>query len=311
MKAPFCPSKKPRQMTVGSLTGAMRSILLSTSLIALLGCASAQTDGASLGSQSDTDAPPVALASEDASTLTLIFEDEFDTGSMPDPEKWAFDTHANAGGWYNEELQYYGPDNATLEDGALIITARKGAPDEADDYGGQSWSSARLHTKDLFSFTYGRAEARIKVPCGRGLWPAFWMLPEGELGWPEGGEIDIMEYVGHQPDQFYATVHTGAFNHRAGTQVGASRTVQPACGVWHTHRLDWEEDGLTISLNGTPYFTFENDGRGAASWPFDGPFHLLLNMAIGGSWGGAEGVDETAFPARMEVDYVRVWQAPE
>lgn len=289
----------------------MRNLLTLTTLTFLMGCASAQTDGPSLGSEAGADAPPVALFFEDAASLNLIFEDEFEAGTAPDPEKWAFDQHANARGWYNEELQYYGPDNASVEDGALVITARQGAPEDAADYGGQSWSSARLHTKGLFAFTYGRAEARIKVPCGRGLWPAFWMLPEADLGWPEGGEIDIMEYVGHQPDRFFATVHTDAFNHSDGTQVGASRTLNPACGVWQTHRLDWQEDGLTVSLNGTPYFTFLNDGRGSASWPFDGPFHLLLNVAVGGSWGGAEGLDERAFPARMEVDYVRVWQAEE
>ena len=244
----------------------------------------------------------------DAAPLTLVFADEFDDGSEPDPSRWAHDRHANATGWYNEEWQYYGPDNARVEDGSLRITARRGAPRNAPDYGGQAYSSARLHTKGRFAFRYGRAEARIRVPCGRGLWPAFWMLPEEGGDWPRSGEIDIMEYVGHDPHRFHATVHTAAFNHVAGTAVGESRTVRPACGAWHVHRLDWGPDALTVSLDGTPYFTFRNDGRGPDSWPFDREFHLLLNVAIGGTWGGEDGVDEAVFPAEMAVDYVRVWQ---
>ena len=194
--------------------------------------------------------------------------------------------------------------------GVLQIIARKDALADAPDYGGQTYSSARLHTKDLFGVRYGRVEARIKAPCGRGLWPAFWMLPEGDHGWPQGGEIDIMEYVGFQPQAFHATVHPGAFNHMDGTEVGEKIQVETACGEWHTHRLDWNSNALTVSLNNTPYFTVENDGKGAASWPFDKPFHLLLNVAIGGTWGGQQGVDDSVFPAVMEGDYVRVWLAP-
>ena len=241
--------------------------------------------------------------------LTLIFEDDFQDGTAPDSRKWAFDMHRNRDGWYNEELQYYGPDNAEIAQGSLRIFARQGAPTEAADYGGQDWSSARLHTKGLFGFQYGRAEARIKVPCGRGLWPAFWMLPEGDHGWPDGGEIDIMEYVGFQPTTFHATIHTRDFNHRDGTQRGETVDTDPACGTWHVHRLDWNAENLTVSLNDTPYFTFTNTGAGEGAWPFDKDFHLLLNVAIGGTWGGQEGIDEAAFPAVMEVDYVRVWQA--
>ena len=241
--------------------------------------------------------------------MTLVFADDFDRPGAPDPERWAFDTHRNAQGWYNEELQYYGPDNARVADGSLRITARRGAPAGASDYGGQLYSSARLHTKGRFAFRYGRAEARIKVPCGRGLWPAFWMLPEGEHGWPEGGEIDIMEFVGHQPRTFHATIHTAASNHLDGTETGDTVRVRDACDAWHTHRLDWTADRITVSLDGEPYFTFANPRAGDDFWPFDKDFHLLLNMAVGGTWGGREGVDPNAFPAVMEVDYVRVWQA--
>ena len=244
----------------------------------------------------------------DPADLRLVFSSEFN-GEALDSLQWGFDTHRNALGWYNEERQYYGPDNAEVRNGTLRITARADAPRDAADYGGQLYSSARLHTKERFAFRYGRAEARIKLPCGRGLWPAFWMLPEGDPRWPEGGEIDIMEWVGHQPDIFHATVHTASSNHMAGTENGAKRRVPDACGAWHTHRLDWSADRITVSVDGQPYFTYRNPETGEADWPFDREFHLLLNMAVGGSWGGREGVDPDAFPATMEVDYVRVWQA--
>ena len=245
--------------------------------------------------------------------MQLVFSDEFDLGPAVDPANWAFDRHRNARGWYNDELQYYGPSGAEVRDGTLRITARKVGPGDVveseSDYNGQDYVSARLHTKGLFAFTYGRAEARIKVPCGRGLWPAFWMLPENDGRWPEGGEIDIMEYVGHQPKTFHATVHTGDLNHAAGTEVGRKKRVAQACDAWHTHRLDWGPERLSVALDSETYFAFARKQGGEGRWPFDEDFHLLLNLAVGGSWGGREGVDEAAFPATMEVDYVRVWQA--
>lgn len=244
---------------------------------------------------------------------TLVWADEFDQDGLPHPGRWDYDTHRNAKGWYNDELQYYAkarPENSRIEDGHLIIEARKDetAINGRSDWGGQGYSSARLFTSGKAAWQYGYVETRAKLPCGRGLWPAIWMLPEGEHKWPDGGEIDIMEYVGFQPDTFHATVHTKDYNHIKGTEVGAKRDIANACGAFNAHSLLWTPKRMIIALNGEPYFQYENDGAGDGSWPFDKPFHLIFNIAVGGSWGGREGLDESVFPARMDVDYVRVYQ---
>ncbi|WP_427453214.1 glycoside hydrolase family 16 protein [Litorimonas sp. WD9-15] len=244
---------------------------------------------------------------ETSSELSLVWADEFE-GDRLDRTRWAFDQHRNRAGWYNNERQYYGPDNVRVEDGQLHIDIRQERPSGASDDGGQTYTSARLHTKGLAAWQYGRVEARVKVPCGTGLWPAVWMLPEAGGKWPDGGEIDIMEYVGFQPDTFHATVHTRDYNHAQGTEVGAKIDQPGACDRFHTHRLDWTADAITVSLDDTPYFTYLNDGAGPGSWPFDQPFHLLLNVAVGGDWGGREGIDPEIFPATMSVDYVRIYQ---
>lgn len=245
---------------------------------------------------------------------SLVWSDEFDTSGLPDGEKWTYDTFRNKRGWFNDEDQYYANarvENARVDKGHLIIEARQDgeAISEFPDYGGQAYSSARLLTKGKAAWQYGYFEARTKLPCGRGLWPAIWMLPEAGGKWPESGEIDIMEYVGHDPNTFHGTIHTGDYNHVEKTQVGETVTVDTACGAFHTHGLLWTEDEIVVAVDGRPYFTYKNDGKGEGSWPFDAPFHLILNIAVGGAWGGQEGIDAAAFPAEMAVDYVRVYQA--
>jgi len=252
-------------------------------------------------------APTQTLPQTTSGEWVQVWADEFN-GTTLNTANWSSDTHRNREGWYNNELQYYSPDNARVEDGLLHIDIRKERRTDAPDYGGQDYSSARLHTKDMAAWQYGRIEARLNVPCGTGLWPAFWMLPESGGRWPDNGEIDIMEYVGFQPETFHATVHTRDYNHTKGTEVGEKIDIAKACGTFHIHRLGWSEDAITVSLNGTPYFTYTNDGKGKGGWPFDAPFHLLLNVAVGGDWGGREGIDPSIFPATMLVDYVRVYQ---
>ncbi|MEL6724144.1 MAG: glycoside hydrolase family 16 protein [Pseudomonadota bacterium] len=242
----------------------------------------------------------------------LVWADEFETDGLPDETRWAYDTHRNADGWYNEELQYYSaarPENARVEDGRLIIEARQEpAPTEVfPDSGGQAFTSARLFTSGRAAWQYGYFEIRAKLPCGRGLWPAIWTLPEGKSKWPDDGEIDIMEYVGWDPDAFHATIHTRDNNHTLGSQFGASYTAPTACGGFHTHSLLWTEERLQVAVDGDIYFTYPRGEKGFGEWPFDRPHHLLLNVAVGG-WGGQDGIDVSAFPARMEVDYVRVYQ---
>ena len=243
----------------------------------------------------------------------LVFADEFNSGDIPDPEKWDYDTHRNAEGWYNNELQYYSngrAENARIENGVLVIEALKdgGAVSDAIDYGGQEYTSARLHTKGKAAWTYGFYEVRAKLPCGRGTWPAIWMLPEDpDVEWPDGGEIDIMEHVGYEPGVIHTSVHTKAFNFGKGTQRTTSFELPTACTQFHRYQLLWRPEGLIFAVDDAPRFAFKKLRSGKSRWPFDEPMHLLLNIAIGGDWGGRKGVDQTALPQRMEIDHVRVY----
>ncbi|MFJ6023311.1 family 16 glycosylhydrolase [Brevundimonas sp. NPDC092305] len=250
---------------------------------------------------------PVALAQE-MPGHSLVWADEFDRDGAPDPAKWSFDTHANKTGWYNEERQYYSADrgeNARVEDGHLIIEARKERLEHAADFGGQDYTSARMVSRE--GWTYGVIEVRAKLPCGGGTWPAIWMLPTALTDWPLDGEIDIMEHVGNRPGVVLGTVHTGAYNHVAGTQRGGEVTVADACDAFHVYQANWTETGIGFAIDGREFYRFDNDGGGdKATWPFDQPFELILNIAVGGGLGGA--VDDAAFPQRMEIDWVRVWR---
>lgn len=231
------------------------------------------------------------------------FADEFDRGPV-DPRRWRFDTSRNAQGWYNHERQYYGPANARIADGALVIEARVERA-TAPDSGGQTYTSAKLVSRRAFG--YGFYEVRAQLPCGRGAWPAIWMLPDSGI-WPAMGEIDIMEMVGWDPNVVHATLHTEAYNHAKGTQRGAQVTVPTACTAFHRYQLDWRPDAILIGIDGRAYMRVANDRPGgAAAWPFTRPFQMILNLAVGGDWGGAKGIDDAAFPQQMRVDYVRYW----
>ena len=236
----------------------------------------------------------------------LVWADEFDGEGLPDPEKWAWDTHANSIGWYNNELQYYAaerPENARVEDGRLIITARKESLQDRADWGGQGYTSARLITKGKAEWTYGFFELRAKLPCGAGSWPAIWTLGATQ-GWPDGGEIDIMEHVGNTPEDVFGTIHNRS---TAGTfGDGDSIKVEDACDAFHDYQMVWTHDTITIAVDGTPFHRYRKDGSGSAQWPFDKPQYLLLNLAIGGQMGGE--VHDAIFPARFEIEHVRVYQ---
>ncbi|QYU69144.1 glycoside hydrolase family 16 protein [Leptolyngbya sp. 15MV] len=245
----------------------------------------------------------------------LVFADEFDGDGLPDESRWTYDTYRNAQGWYNNELQYYAaarPENARIENGALVIEARRETLSDAADHGGQAYTSTRLTTQGKAAWTYGFYEVRAKLPCGRGTWPAIWMLPEDpSVVWPEGGEIDIMEHVGYEPGVIHHSIHTRAFNFGRGTQKTTSHTVATACERFHRYQLLWTPKGLMFAVDDEPKFLFEKRADGRARWPFDKPMHLLLNVAVGGDWGGRKGVDAQAFPRRMEIDHVRVYQLKE
>lgn len=246
-------------------------------------------------------------------TLTYSFDekpvwaDEFDYTGLPDPKRWGYDV--GGGGWGNNELEYYTKDqleNARVENGNLIIEARK------EDVGGRSYTSARLITKGKGDWTYGRIEVRAQLPRGRGTWPAIWTLASqtsyGANFWPDNGEIDIMEHVGFDPGRIHANVHTKAFNHAIKTNKGNNTLVPDAMDAFHTYRVDWTPTDMTFFVDDKSYFKFENTGAGWQEWPYDKAQHLLLNIAVGGNWGGQQGVDDSVFPQKMLVDYVRVYK---
>ena len=235
---------------------------------------------------------------------TPAWQDEFDYTGLPDRAKWSFEQGGD--GWGNHELQYYTHHlkNARVGDGVLSIVARK-QKIEGNDY-----SSARLRSKGKGDFLYGRFEIRAKLPAGRGTWPAIWMLSTDQVygGWPKSGEIDIMEHVGYDPGRIHVTMHTGAYNHVIGTQKTAIHTVDDAMEQFHRYRVDWTPSAIRGYIDDAQVYEFANEGTGPAAWPFDQRFHFLLNIAVGGDWGGKQGVDDDVFPATMQVDYVRVYR---
>jgi len=236
-----------------------------------------------------------------------VWADEFDYTGRPDASKWGYDLGGH--GWGNKELQLYTDtiSNARVADGKLIITARQ------ENKGGSAYTSAKLISKNKGDFRYGRFEVSAKLPTGRGTWPAIWMLPTDWAygGWPKSGEIDIMEHVGHDQDRVHVTVHTEAYNHSINTQRGQSKLVPGASTAFHLYRVDWTPDAIRGYIDNEPVFECLNEGKTSAEWPFDQRFHLLLNIAVGGNWGGAQGVDPEIFPQSMEVDYVRVYKLVE
>ncbi|MFN4242542.1 MAG: family 16 glycosylhydrolase [Tepidisphaerales bacterium] len=243
----------------------------------------------------------------------LVFEDTFDRGDRPDPAHWRFEY----GFLRNREAQFYTdrPENVRIENGVLVIEARRERfPTGRTDADGKpafaEYTSGSIETRH--AWTYGFIEVRAKIPSGRGTWPAIWTLGSNirEVGWPACGEIDIMEHVGHDPNRLHGTIHTAAYNHAKGTQRGASFPIDQPHTDFHVYAVHWTPDGITFFFNDTPYFHFPNERKTEAEWPFDKPQYLKLNLAIGGVWGGQKGIDDTAFPHRFEIDYVRVYQAP-
>ncbi len=241
----------------------------------------------------------------------LVWADEFDApdGSPVDPTRWSFDT--GGGGWGNGELQYYTDrlDNACIEDGALVIKARK------EDYRRWHYTSARLVTRNKGDWLYGRIEVRARLPYGQGIWPAIWMLPtEWRYGrWPVSGEIDIMELVGHEPGRVYGTIHYGAPHQFRGAHYDLPEG-QRFADDYHVFALEWEPGEMRWYVDGHHYQTqkewFTSSTRGTYPAPFDQPFHLILNVAVGGAWPGYPD-ESTVFPQYMYVDYVRVYQREE
>jgi beta-glucanase (GH16 family) len=236
----------------------------------------------------------------------LVWSDEFDRDGLPDAARWAYDTGMNKAGWHNRELQYYsGPraENARVQGGRLVITARKESLSTAPDWGGQRYTSTRLITQGKGEWTYGFYEIRAKLPCGKGTWPAIWTLNR-EVIWPAGGELDIMEHIGRDPGRVFSSVHTAA-GHGA-NPAGGGRQVPDVCTAFHDYQMHWTADTVRFGIDGVVHFEYKNPRTGPDRWPFDKPQFLILNIAVGGDLGGA--VDDAVFPVAMEVEHVRVYQ---
>lgn len=235
----------------------------------------------------------------------LSWNDEFNYKGLPDSTKWNYDIGGH--GWGNNELQYYtraSGKNVEVSNGSLKIRAIKEA------IGNNEYTSAKLITKGKADFTYGRIEVRAKLPPGRGLWPAIWMLGSNidKVDWPECGEIDIMEHVGFEKDSIFGTIHTKSYNHVINTQKVKKIFIADPYDNFHVYTIEWTPEKIDFYLDYTLYNHFENEHRTVAEWPFSLPFYLILNIAVGGNLGGQKGIDNSVFPAAMEVDYVRVYK---
>ncbi len=248
---------------------------------------------------------PQTVATADGQTLKLVWNDEFNGTGLPDPAKWGYEH----GFVRNGEKQFYTCErieNVFQKDGKLVIKSLK------ENYGenGQKadCTSGSVTTDGKAAWTYGRIEVCAKLPTGRGAWPAIWMLGTNihQIGWPKCGEIDIMEYVGYNPTQIHATVH--ASNDGKHTSKGSAKQFPGVEDRFAVYAVEWTEDKMDFFVDDILYFTFRKSDSAINPWPFDKPHYLILNNAIGGSWGGQKGIDDAAFPMTYEIDYVRVYQ---
>ncbi|NQU88072.1 MAG: family 16 glycosylhydrolase [Mariniphaga sp.] len=261
------------------------------------------TKGTSVFSKIET----IVISKDDPdyiSNLTLTWADEFDETEV-NTDNWTFET--GAGGWGNNELENYtNGENSEIIDGKLVITAKK--VNESKSPG--SYTSSRMVSLDKHDFLYGRMEIRVKLPSGKGIWPAIWMLGSNinTVSWPACGEIDILEYVGYQPNIVHATVHTPSGYGSNGN--GASKSLATCEEEFHNYGLIWTEKNIKFYIDNTDNitYTYEPASKTDETWPFNKPHFFILNVAVGGNWGGAQGIDNSIFPQKMEVDYVRVYQ---
>ena len=254
----------------------------------------------------------------DISTLSenweLLWSDEFNDEEL-DLTKW---NKLNwKPGWVNNELQAYTDrdTNIFLENGHLVLQGNIEPGYSGTDYVGNNYvadyTSGRVNTDDKFSTTYGRFDIKAKLPAGKGSWPAIWMLGESisSIGWPQCGEIDIMEHVGYDQGLVHGSIHTQDYNHMYGTQKSGSKYVDDVTDAFHVYSLEWSPFYLRYLIDNEPFFFVYNDSNGDfGKWPFNDPHYLILNLAIGGDWGGVQGVSASAFPMKMYIDYVRVYK---
>lgn len=265
-------------------------------------------------------------ASFNSEKWTLSWSDEFDYSGKPDPEIWDYE-HGYLG--FNEELQNYTdrPENVRVEEGILVIEAHlkevspqrtkeimrefEGSNAKTEILGSQEFTSARLITRDKKEFTHSRVEVRARFTTGRGTWPAIWLLGDQDKNpWPLCGEMDIMEHVGFKPNHVHSAVHSKVSNFMNGTDVTRGVILDDVWKDFHTYAVEWDARKIRYFVDDVCYHVIEKGKRSDDDWPFveDNPFYVILNIAIGGSWGGRKGIDKSVFPQRMEIDYVRVFE---
>lgn len=230
--------------------------------------------------------------------FALVWSEEFNTDGVPDAAKWGYDIGTGSNGWGNNELQYYTnrTDNVIVSGGTLKIIAKK------ENFSGSAYTSTRLISKDKFSFKYGKVEARAKLPIGIGTWPAIWMLGNNinTVSWPACGEIDIMEHVGKEQNKIYGTLHYPGRS--GGNADGATVNIPNVSTEFHKYSMEWTASFIKISVDDVVFFTYNNSN----TTPFNQNFFFLLNVAMGGSFGGP--VDPAFVSSTLEIDYVRVYQ---
>jgi beta-glucanase (GH16 family) len=234
----------------------------------------------------------------------LVWHDEFNEGTELNKVDWTHEVQNS--GWVNHELQNYvnhttpkGHNVTEIMDGKLQIHCFK---EDGKVYSGRVYA----HVKE--GWKYGYIEASIKLPKGKGTWPAFWMMPVNFRSWPADGEIDIMEEVGYHPDFVSSSLHANAHVHSNNTQVTHEMYCKGAEGEFHTYAIEWTAQNITTYVDGKVQLSYDNRGLGRDDWPYNDPFYVIFNLAWGGDWGGSQGVDESALPVTMEVDYIRVFQ---
>jgi len=265
-----------------------------------------------------------AVSTARADEWKLVWSDEFNESGLPNPARWNYEF----GLLRNNERQFYTrarPENARVEDGKLIIEARKERWDDPAaaqagragargrrSRGSAEFTSASLTTQGKAAWSHGRIEVRAKLPAARGTWPAIWTLGTNihQAGWPACGEIDIMEFVGFDPGVIHANIHTRKYNHVAKTGKGDHISIPDASEAFHVYAVEWDAEKMDFFVDEHKYFTYRNEGSGAAAWPYDKEQYLILNLAIGGDWGGQKGIDDSRFPQQFVIDYVRVYQKP-
>ena len=280
----------------------LRLFVIFACLLILISCSKNSTDIALTPVNSTTS---ISSLQSGENQYKLVWSDEFNTDGLPDSTKWGYDVGAT--GWGNNELEYYSlarSENARVAGGKLIIEARQETVS-----GKKYYTSARLITKKKAQWTYGKFEIKAMIPKGRGTWPTVWMLPAKEpMQWPNDGELDIMEAVGFNPDVIYGTAHTLWYNGSNGLQKSGTKFISDAQDSFHVYSIEWTDKKVTWFIDNEVYYSYSDPGLGAAAWPFNNDFYLILNIAIGGNFGGKDGVDESIFPQQMVIDYVRVYQ---